>query len=198
MGIQINDFLNAFSREAKFCLSLPVFWSVSIDGVSTGAINSVLDSAQEKWTATISPEEMTRSGNILVAQEVSLPDEQAAFGTSSVNTAGGFLPSYIMNNRGDFLSRQLSVNILETNQDLEQNYFRPWMIAIGIKGLIENGPNLKGNMVIKQYDNRGNLRKGFKFNKVFPKSVEGYTLNYENTDYKIKSVTFAFQNYEKI
>ena len=198
MGIQINDFLNAFSREAKFCLSLPVFWSVSIDGVSTGSINSVLDSAQEKWRATTSPEEMTRSGNILVAQEVGLPDEQAAFGTSSVNTAGGFLPAYVMNNRNDFLSRQLSINILETNQDLEQNYFRPWMIAIGIKGLIENGPNLKGTMVIKQYDNQGNLRKGFKFNKVFPKSVEGYTLSHQNTDYKIKSVTFACQNYEKL
>ncbi len=198
MGIQINDFLNAFSREAKFCLSLPVFWSVSIDGVSTGAINSVLDSAQEKWRATISPEEMTRSGNILVAQEVGLPDEQAAFGVSSMNSAGGFLPSYIMNNRNDFLSRQLSINILETNQDLEQNYFRPWMIAVGIKGLIENGPNLKGTMVIKQYDNQGNFRKGFKFNKVFPKSVEGYSLNYQNTDYKMKSVTFGCQNYEKL
>jgi hypothetical protein len=198
MGIQINDFLNAFSREAKFCLSLPVFWSVSIDGVSTGSINSVLESAQEKWRATTSPEEMTRNGNILVAQEVGLPDEQAVFGIASMNNSGGFLPSYVMNNRNDFLSRQLSINILETNEDLEQNYFRPWMIAIGIKGLVENGPNLKGTMVIKQYDNQGNLRKGFKFNKVFPKGVEGYTLNYQNTDFKMKSVTFACQNYEKL
>jgi len=198
MGIQINDFLNAFSREAKFCLSLPVFWSVSIDGVSTGSINSVLQSAQEKWRATTSPEDMTRNGNILVAQDVGLPDEQAVFGIASMNNAGGFLPSYVMNNRNDFLSRQLSVNILETNEDLEQNYFRPWMIAVGIKGLVENGPNLKGTMVIKQYDNQGNLRKGFKFNKVFPKSVEGYTLNYQNTDFKVKSVTFACQNYEKL
>jgi hypothetical protein len=198
MGIQINDFLNAFSREAKFCLSLPVFWSVSIDGVGVGSINSVLESAQEKWRATTSPEEMTRNGNILVAQDVGLPDEQAVFGIASMNNAGGFLPSYVMNNRNDFLGRQLSVNILETNEDLEQNYFRPWMIAIGIKGLVENGPNLKGTMVIKQYDNQGNLRKGFKFNKVFPKSVEGYTLNYQNTDFKVKSVTFACQNYEKL
>jgi hypothetical protein len=141
---------------------------------------------------------MTRNGNILVAQDVGLPDEQAVFGIASMNNAGGFLPSYVMNNRNDFLSRQLSVNILETNEDLEQNYFRPWMIAVGIKGLVENGPNLKGTMVIKQYDNQGNLRKGFKFNKVFPKSVEGYTLNYQNTDFKVKSVTFACQNYEKL
>ena len=73
MGIQINDFLNAFSREAKFCLSLPVFWSVSIDGVSTDAINSVLQSAQEKWRATTSPEEMTRNGNILVLKRLDCP-----------------------------------------------------------------------------------------------------------------------------
>jgi len=198
MGIQINDFLNAFSRESEFCLSLPVFWTVTIDGVSVGSINSVLDTAQEKWKAAISPEDMTRNGNIIVAQEVTIPGEQTSFSTSSMNSAGGFLPRYIAMNRSDFLSRQLSVNILETNTDLEQNFFRPWMIAIGIKGLVETGASLKGTMIVKQYDNAGNLRKGFKFNKVFPVSVEGYSLNYGNTDFKIKSVVFACQNYEQI
>lgn len=198
MGIQINDFLNAFSRESKFCLSLPVFWTVSIDGVSTGSINSVLNMAQEKWQATTSPEDMTKNGNIIVAQEVVLPDEQTSFSPTGMTNSGGFLPAYVMNNRNDFYSRNISINILETKEDLEQNYFRPWMIALGIKGLIETGQTLKGTMTVKQYDNQGNFRKGFKFNKIFPKSVEGYTLNYTNTDYTMKSITFACQNYEKL
>ena len=41
-------------------------------------------------------------------------------------------------------------------------------------------------------------KKGFKFKKAFPTTVEGFSLNYENTDFKIKSITFACQNYEQL
>ena len=64
MGVQINDFLNAFSRESKFCLSLPVFWTVTVDGVSTGSINSVLSKAGEKWQAKMSPKDMIKNGKL--------------------------------------------------------------------------------------------------------------------------------------
>jgi hypothetical protein len=199
MGIQINDFLNAFSREAKFCLSLPVFWSVSIDGVSTGSINSVLQSAQEKWRATTSPEEMTRSGNILVAQNVTLPGEGYSNGVASFGGgSGGFLPANIMEARDHFGSRDVAVSFLETNVDLEHTFFRPWSIAVGINGFIESGPPLKATMVVKQYDNKGNLRKGFKFTKVTPAKMESLSLDYDNTTYTVKSVTFRCQNYEQL
>jgi hypothetical protein len=72
------------------------------------------------------------------------------------------------------------------------------MIALGIQGLIEEGPNLKGTMIVQQYSNSGRLIKGFMFKKVFPTAVEGFTLNYENTDFPIKSVTFACENYAQI
>jgi hypothetical protein len=199
MGIQINDFLNAFSKEAKFCLSLPVFWSVSIDGVSTGSINSVLQSAQEKWRATTSPEEMTRNGNILVAQSVTLPGEGYQGGSASFGQGtGGFLPPNIMVARDSFENRDVAVNFLETNVDLEHTFFRPWSIAVGINGLIESGPPLKATMVVKQYDNRGNLRKGFKFTKVTPVKMETLSLDYSDTTHKTKSVTFKCQNYEQL
>jgi len=199
MGIQINDFLNAFSREAKFCLSLPVFWSVSIDGVSTGSINSVLESAQEKWRATTSPEEMTRNGNILVAQNVSLPGEGYSSSVSQIGADyGGFLPPNIMQARDNFGSRDVAVSFLETNVDLEHTFFRPWSIAVGINGFIESGPPLKATMVVKQYDNKGNLRKGFKFTKVTPAKMESLSLDYNDTTHKIKSVTFRCQNYEQL
>jgi hypothetical protein len=199
MGIQINDFLNAFSREAKFCLSLPVFWSVSIDGVSIGSINSVLESAQEKWRATTSPEEMTRNGNIIVAQNVSLPGEGyqsnvAAFGQGT----GGFIPANIMESRDNFGTRDIAVSFLETNVDLEHTFFRPWSIAVGINGFIESDPPLKATMVVKQYDNKGTLRKGFKFTKVTPIKMEPLSLDYTDTTHKIKSVTFRCQNYEQL
>ena len=198
MGVQINDFLNAFSRESKFCLSLPVFWTVTVDGVGAGSINSVLSKAGEKWQAKMTPKDMIKNGNLLVAQEVQLPNESSSFTPMSMGSTGGFLPGYGLESRSDFLSRNVVINILETNKDLEHNYFRPWMIALGIQGLVESGSNLKGTVEIKQYTNKGQFRKGFRFKKAFPTAVEGYSLTYDNTDYKIKSVTFACQNYEQL
>lgn len=197
--MQINDFLNAFSREAKFCLSLPVFWTVSIDGVTTGSINSVLDSAREKWKATISPNEMTRGGNILVAQNITLPgegyqDSAATFGQGT----GGFLPANILESRDNFGSRDIAVSFLETDKDLEHSFFRPWSIAVGIQGYVESGPPLKATMVVKQYDNKGRLRKGFKFYKTTPIKMESLQLDYADTNFKTKSVTFRCQNYEQL
>jgi len=198
MGVQINDFLNAFSRESKFCLSLPVFWTVTVDGVGVGAINSILSRAGEKWQAKMTPKDMIKNGNLLVAQEVQLPNESSTFTATAMTNTGGFLPGYGLDARSDFLSRNVVINILETNQDLEHNYFRPWMIALGIKGLVETGASLKGTVEIKQYTNQGQFRKGFRFKKAFPTAVEGFSLNYDNTDFKIKSVTFACQNYEQL
>lgn len=69
-GPQINDFLQAFSTDAKYCLSLPILWTVSIDGVTESAINSVLSDAGENWRAKIAPNAMTKSGTILPARIV--------------------------------------------------------------------------------------------------------------------------------
>lgn len=199
MGVQINDFLQAFSNDSRYCLSFPFLWSVSIDGVDSGAINSVLQSAGENWSAKITPNSMTKSENILPAQEVVIPNESSSFTPMSMgDNMGGFLPPMAMNSRSDFLSRNVSVNFLETSKDLEHEFFRPWMIALGIKGLVEQGASLKATITVKQYKNDGSFRKGFVFYKAFPISVEGFTMNYENTDFPIKSVIFACQNYKQL
>lgn len=198
-GPQINDFLQAFSRDAQYCLSIPVLWTVSIDGVAESSINSVLSDAGQKWQATINPNSMTKNGTILPAQAVAIPVESGNFSPMVVGDSyGGFLPGYAMNSRADFLSRQFSINFLETMWDLEHEYFRPWQIAINIKGLIERGVNLKSTITVKQYTNDGKLRKGYRFKRAFPVAVEGFTMDYENTDYPIKSVTFACEDYEQI
>ena len=199
MATKITDFLTAVSTDSKFFLNLPVFWTVTIDGVNESAINSVLSNAGEKWQANTSPLAMTKNGNILVAQEVVLPNESSSYTAMEFGSGmGGYLPGYGLEKRANFLERTFSVNFLETQVDIEHNYFRPWTIAVGIKGLIEHGVSLKATMEVRQYSNSGNLVKGFKFNKVFPTGVESYRLNYENTDIPIKSVTFACQNYEQI
>jgi len=171
---QIEDFLQAFSGDARYCLSIPVLWSVSIDGVSNDSINYYLQLAGEKWRANINPISMTKNNNILPAQSVTIPTEGANFGASPIGeNSGGFLPGYVLNSRQDFLSRTFSVNFLETRKDLEHEYFRPWIIALSIKGLIESGSNLKADITVKQYTNNGELRKGYIFRKVFPTAIEG-------------------------
>lgn len=194
----IPEFFSAFANDNRFFLHLPVLWSVSIDGVSEGSINSILNEAGEKWQAKTSPSSMSRRGNILVAQSVSLPNETSSFSNIQMDNMGGFLPGYQLSSRSSFLDRSFSVNFLETERDIEHNYFRPWMIAIGVKGLVEEGVSLKGNMEVRQYTNSGQMMKGFRFKKVFPTAVEAFTLDYDNTDFKIKSVTFACENYEQL
>jgi hypothetical protein len=203
MGLDIDKFLSTVTTDEKFFLNMPIFWTVSITGVSVGEINGTLILAGETWKANVDIMDMTENsaGNILVAQSVTLPNEQPQFDTmvaAGVDGMGGFLPTYGLKARAGFLERQLSVNFLETQMDVAHNFFRPWLIAIGINGLIEDGGSLKGDMEVRQYSNGGKFIKGFKFNKVFPTAVEGYTLNYNDTDVKIHSVTFGCLNYQQL
>jgi len=133
----------------------------------------------------------------LVAREVVMPNEKSEFVALGMENTGGFLPGYAMVKRTNFLDR-VSVNFLETEMDIEHNFFRPWLIAIEHKGLIEQGVSLKGDMEVRQYTNGGQLMKGFKFTKVFPTAIESFRLDYGNTDFKEKSINFACQNYEQL
>lgn len=199
MATDITQFLNSFSNDSKFALNLPVLWSVTIDGVTSDAINEAMDYAGESWKAKTDPLSMTKDGVLLVAQEVTLPGESSSFSPmESGSSMGGYLPGYALNNRSNFLDRSFTINFLETQLDLEHYFLRPWLIAVGIRGLIENGQSLKSDIEVRQFSNSGKITKGFKFKKAFPTNIEGFTLNHDNTDFLIKSVTFACQNYEQI
>jgi hypothetical protein len=195
-----DDFLAAFSGDNKYCLSLPILWTVTIDGVVENSINQILNAAGEKWKANITPNAMTKNGNILPAQSVNTPEETSTFSTGTIGDGsyGNFLPGYAHMSRTDFLSRSFSINFLETTVDLEHEFFRPWLIALSIKGLIEWGPKLKCDIIVKQYTNDGKLRRGYIFRKCLPTSIEGNVLDYNNTDFSIKSVTFMCQTYEQL
>lgn len=195
MSTNIRDFYTSFTTEDKFFINLPVFWTVTIDGIDKSNINKVLTDAGEKWAAKISPFEMTKHGNILVAQEVTIPSESSDYVAVSNIPTGGYLPSYAMTERSNFLSRSFTINIMETQTDLEHNFFRPWQIAMGIHGLIASPPDLRAMIEVKQFSNGGKFIKGFKFHRAFPTVVEGFTLNYENTDIPMKTITFGCDNY---
>mgnify|MGYP003628285149 FL=1 len=199
MGEPVSDFLDAFSTNDKYFLSQPFLWKVSIGASNTlkTAVDTACLKAGEDWRALTLPDDYTTvNGSILVAQEVSIPGEQTSFGEYGQENRGGFLPGYGVTQRESFLTRQLSINFFETKVDIEHTFFRPWMIAIAIDGLIN--PALKCPIVVTQYDNKMKKRKGFVFDDAFPTVCEGYNLNYADADFTVKSVTFACKNYRPI
>ncbi len=195
MGPQSNDFLTAFSRDEKFFLSLPFLWSVEFFAISPSSINKVLQEVDSGWSAKFDPKDYTKNGGLLIAQEVVLPNETSSFiaFNSGSSGMGGFMPGYGVDSRSDFLNRTVTLTMFETKDDLEHNFFRPWMMAVGINGLV--GSSLKGKLVVTQYDNRGKPRKGMVFNNIFPTNVEGISLNQTDSDFTMKAVTFAYTDY---
>ena len=192
-----TDFLQAFSSESKYFLSHPFLWKVKIMDDISSAINKALtNGGEQKWRANVSPSDLSKDGAILVARQVVLPVESSVFTPQSVPNRGGFLPGYALTERNDFLSRSFSINFIETQKDIEHEFMRPWAIALGIDGMTNF--SLRTNIIVEQYNNKGDFKKGFKFLNAFPTAVEGYTLNHSSDDFIEKSVTFGCPNYEPL
>tara|TARA_R100000664_G_C2759424_1_gene149204 strand:+ start:2229 stop:2933 length:705 start_codon:yes stop_codon:yes gene_type:complete len=202
MARELYDFLSKYSINgpSRYVLSLPTLWKIEFSNAETvrGQVDAALEKAGESWRVENTPEEFVSNGNTLVAREVSVPGETTEFleAGSDINK-GGFLPAFGVEKRQGFLNRNLGVNIFDTEDDLEHTFFRPWMIAVGIDGLINRGL-LCPNVVLRQYNTKGEIRKGYIFTDVFPTNIEGYQLDYDNETFMEKSVTFAFKNYRPI
>jgi len=198
------DFLDGYSRERQYFLSLPFLWKIEFiyDGNPSLWLNidEALEKAGERWRVQSVPAAFTKNGNVLVAREVTVPNETSSILTPGGDiNKGGYLPGFGVDQRANFAARNLTVNFFDTNSDIEHTFFRPWMIAIGIDGLIGRGLGkslLCDSVILRQYDNIGRVRKGYQFDEVFPTNVEGYTLNYDGGgEFIEKSITFAFKNY---
>lgn len=202
MAFEQQDFLDRYSYSERFFLSHPFLWKVEFN-YSSDLIPQINASASKSypssvsWRAVTEPKLFERNGNVLVAREVVVPNENSLFDIAGAQNLGGFLPGYALNKRVDFLSKNLAINFFDTQDDIEHSFFRPWMIAIGNDGLLER-KLLCGNITLRQYNNRMELRKGFIFEEVFPTNVEGYSLTYNDEEFKQKSVTFAFRNYKPL
>tara|TARA_R110002051_G_scaffold208558_3_gene274510 strand:- start:1786 stop:2406 length:621 start_codon:yes stop_codon:yes gene_type:complete len=201
------DFLDSYSREKKFFLSLPNLWKINFQYSNSrapgaaglpSAIQRALNDADEGWRVKNDPEEFEKNGSVLAAREVTVPQENTQFIAPGADiNKGNYLPAFGAERRMNFLERNLAINFFDTEEDLEHTFFRPWMIAVASHGLIERDL-LCPIVELSQYNNRGEKRKGYKFVDVFPTNVEGYNLNYNNTEFLEKSVTFAFKNYIQV
>lgn len=193
-----DQFLHAYSSHPQYFLSQPFLWKVQFDDTRdlVSSINTTISkNPDEAWRANTNPDNYIDStGNILVARSVTVPNENTQFDPVGTMNLGGFLPGYAVNKRVDFLSKNLVINFFETEEDIEHLFFRPWMVALGIDGLMMRDL-LCPIVTLLQYNNRGQIRKGYQFLDVFPTNVEGYTVTQNDTEFLEKSVTFAFKNY---
>ena len=147
------------------------------------------------------PTDLELGGNMpnpqFLAQEVTLPNESSSIMEIGQENRGGFMPSYGLMQRESFLTRTVAINFLETvGSDIEHNFLRPWMIAIGRDGLV-NGI-YRGSITVTQQSNSGSKHKGYQFSHVFPTNCEGFTVNYGSQDFITKTVTFACRDYRLI
>lgn len=190
-----GSFLSKFSSDRRFSLPFPFHWTVTIDDDNLpSSINNATSKINQNWRVSSSAGWTDKlSDNILVAQEVSLPTESVEITSLTHENRGGFMPGYGVTQRTEFISRNITINFLETERDIETELFRPWIIALGVDGLLNQ--NLKSTITLKQYTRDGSVRKTYKFTGVFPTNAEGYTLNYGDQDFLIKTVTFGYTNY---
>ena len=189
-------FLDKFSNDRQFFLSLPFLWSVEMPG--SESLNSAINTAnnkllsQETWRAT--SEVGTSEVGILAARQVTIPGENAQFVETGQDNRGAFLPGYGVQQRESFLTRTLSINFIETINDMVHTIFTPWSIAISVDGLTNF--DLKTDIIVKQYDNQLQLRKGYRFIEAFPTNVEGFTVTQDpDAAFTEKTVTFSFTDY---
>ena len=197
MASSIDPFLTKFSTEQGFSIPLPCLWSVSF--LDTGFISDIQQSVQKsgaRWSYGVkSANKWSGSGGeVLVAQEVSIPSESYEVMPIGQENRGGFMPGYGVTNRTDFLSRNVSINFLETGDDIETSLFRPWIIAIGTSGLL--GGKFRTTIAVTEYHKSGGARKKYTFYNAFPTNVEGYTLTYSDSEFIIKSVSFGYTKYD--
>lgn len=195
----VPSFLNKFANDSKYFLPLPFLWTVSFtDSGVSGAISSALSKINLNWSVSDASEWTDRSvNNILVAQEVQIPQESFEATVIGQENRGGFMPGYGVVQRTDFLQRGLTINFIETDRDIETEFFRPWIIALGIDGLLNH--SLKARSVnIAQYGKDMKVRKQYVFNDVFPTTCEGFNLTYGDQEFIVKSVTFGFKNYTAV
>jgi hypothetical protein len=199
----IRKWLSQFGRNNKgrFRLPMPILWSVEIDpgeslmktvGETLKKIKykQELDSRIEDYMDTVHD----NFSNILVAQEVTIPNESLIATNMGSANRGAYMPGQGIVERSDFLSRSATVNFLETHTDIVDDIFRPWIIALSVDGLI-NAKLKAPTMKVTQYGNDGKKRKQFTFKEIFPTNCEGYNMNYENTDFVVKTVTLAYKEY---
>lgn len=158
---------------------------------------------------------------ILLAQQVALPSDAFEIGSTNIDGVGGKLGGqYAGNRQGYGGSNKLDITFLETNIDIFDYFFRPWIIANSYKGLIEDGnesEDLKCNIQLVQFSRDAGsyrdvfvkrstlareltIRKVVEFYDVAPFQINGDSLSYGDLSISdiLKTVSFSFNRYSLI
>lgn len=189
------EFMNKMSRDSSFFIPIDSLWEVTFTKSPT--ITSDLVPSMYGTVSGVHNGSGAGRNSRYLATGVSIPDETPTIEAFSAGThTGGYLDGYGVSKRPQFGVSGMSVTFLETEDDITDTYFRMWCIAVGRKGLITDN-DLKGEMIVREYNTRGQVRKSFRFTGVFPTAVSGYEIDYasSSSDIRKKSVTFGFENY---
>lgn len=154
---------------------------------------------------------------LLLAQNAALPSDAFDIANTSIDGAGGYLGGQYANQRlGYGGSNKIDITFLETNIDIFDYFFRPWIIANSYKGLIEDGipeEDLKCTIQLvqftrdyesyginKTYTSKPSIRKVLVFNDAVPFQVSGDSLSYGDLGANdlLKTVSFSFNRYTTI
>ena len=155
------------------------------------------------------------SFGILLAQNIALPSDAFDINTTSIDGAGGRLGGqYAGNRQGYGSSNKVDITFLETNIDIFDYFFKPWIIANSYKGLIEDGTGkneLKCDIQVIQFSRDAfsypnvigdsaidlSVRKVIEFYDAVPFQVNGDSLSYGDLGLNdiTKTVSFSFSRY---
>ena len=154
-------------------------------------------------------------GLTFLAQSITLPTD--AFGVDYIMVPNmGFKGGYVGSTKETY--QTIDVEFIETNEDIVDNFMRPWALAAGYKGLVEDGDentHIKADLELTLYT-RGSPRdyistagssfgvlqsrewrprKKYRFLGVVPVSTPGETLSYDPNYTLTRKVSFAFKDY---
>ena len=224
------------SLHQKWASDFPLkfLWSVDFsgrEGASMTSVGSNVERIIDEYEGNTFPtipsliDDYSSNSNdlgVLLAQAVSLPNEQITIGTEALANSGGFRAGYFADRRANYgAENKLDLTFLETNVDLMDYFLKPWVVATSYKGLIEDGEDdIKCDINLVLYSKSDVYYKGSKFDssqdfnrplveysarKIYtfydsaPFNIEGGQLSYNNDlslDELSKTISFAFSHYQ--
>lgn len=134
----------------------------------------------------------------LLAQKVAFPTDTVVSNYTSNQNMGGLYGGYYTSNRENY--QAITVSFLETNRDIIDLLFRPWVVATSYVGFIEDPTiSIKTNMNVTVYGKNTTTdwkaRKKYIFEGVQPTTVMGDNLSYEKDYSIVRDVMFHFKRY---
>lgn len=219
MPAKTSQFLNLISGRWENSIPLKTLWVLTFDnlpnvinnvntilGPSGGIQGGLLETERTNSSVikfpiaenNINDEIQGVPNHSLLAQKVVLPNDSVVASYTGNQNMGGLYGGYFSANRENYTG--ITVSFLETNRDIIDLLFRPWLIASSYMGFIEDPTfNIKTNInvtVYGKYDtNDWKARKKYVFEGVQPTSVAGDTLSYDKYYNLIRDVTFFFKRY---